>query len=47
MQGSTDDKSDDTKDRFYKELEVSHENSVRRIQCKSRERRYCQTSNWE
>jgi hypothetical protein len=48
-------KSDDSKDSFYEELEqvfdyfpkVPHENYVRRFQCISREREYFQTDKWE
>jgi hypothetical protein len=48
-------KSDDSKDNFYGESEqgfdrfskVPLENSVTRFQCKSGEREYFQTDNWE
>jgi len=55
VHASTEDKSDDMKDSFYEALECvfdqflkySHENFVRRCQCKSKERRYFETNNQE
>jgi hypothetical protein len=51
----TKDKTDYVKDSFYKELErvfdkfpkYPGENSVRRLQCQSRQGRHFETDNWE
>jgi hypothetical protein len=51
----SEEKTDDSKDSFYEDLEQfflpfsseKYENSIRRFYCKSGEREYFQTDNWE